>query len=216
MRKIPARVGISDLGPSPSQPDNEAVTFPQRTKEAILAAVKEPLTPEQEAGLITDIELAVNMVILRDTAWKVSRATILDALRNTHDAAEKMVLALDSLPDAGRRYFRQGGLPWGDARRQAGDMLTAAARAADEARGQLSGGGKDPDPYPAVLARDVADALGKIGVSTPVSRPKENRAGEVSKSTFWAVTEICFNECQFACKDLHSTLRDALKIKIES
>ena len=236
MRKIPARVGVTDLGPSPLQPDNEAITFRQRTKDAILAAVKEPLTPEQAASLIEEIEFAVNMAIIRDSGWKVSRATILGALRSTHDAAEKMVLVLDSIPDAGRRYFRQwhgkqssaiemshdreavrrNYLSWGEARQQASDILTAAARAADEAREQFSGGGKDPDPYPALLARDVADALGKVGIGTPVSRPKDNRAGEVSKSTFWAVTEICFNECQFACKDLHSTLRAALKIKIEA
>ncbi len=184
--------------------------LPPKNRAALLKAVSLEEGEPAAVRFLESMEHAIRSALWREDL-KSHRAEVKLALLKTAEQGKALLDALDQMPEAGRAYFRHAGMLLATAREKASEVWMVTERAALQANNDLSGRGDDHDSNPAILAADIAQAMQQVGIKPSLTRPKYDKAGNLSEPPFWTVTTICFHLAGFPHKDPYPHMRDGLK-----
>lgn len=210
MGKLFHDIGKLDLNPSYCKslgifpnviitPIDRTWTLPTWAKEKILAAVK------RDEKDVTDFLKSIERSVISARSFtkkqaQSRRANLKEYLKQAAKAAKELVSALESISANS------------DAVQTAKALHTMVTDTAEKADPYLSKRGADSTKLiPERLAGTIAYELQNIGIKPTVSRPKENIKGEIKKSSYWQVTEVCFELAEFLTEDLRNHLRKGLE-----
>ncbi len=199
-RKTLPRVGVAEWNPT-------AEGLPEWAREAILAALMLP--DDQANALLEEVDDAF-MRAKHRTEWRSPRAEVKKALQAVQAAAQKLVDALETVPQAGQSFIRAGGIPFSQFHLQARAQLDTATRAAERAEKDLAGRGADKDNNPAILAAGIAAALRLVGIEPTTEKPTPTNPS----APYYQITQTCFKAAGLTYADPYRDMCAGLNVKV--